>query len=318
MRRCSTTSMLVAGLALSVLAGCDAVPANPADARVDVDAIPDATPGPDARTLCDPTAPFTSIEPLRGMPAGNWYTARLSRDERTLYTAGGALDATQGDLFDATRGGLDDPFGDLAPLPTSSPTGTDSFPSVSDDGELLVFDSQRENGRRLYIADRDNTLADFGTAAPIGRVAGPGAGDSDTDPFLTADDAELWFASNRTGSMGNLDIYVARRDGLSFATPDPVLALNSTESDGLPTLSADRLTIYFQSTRSDTSAAGGYDIWTSTRSTLDDGFPRPRPVTELNTAGTDWPGWLSADKCRLYYSSERPAGQTLFIATRTP
>jgi len=76
--------------------------------------------------------------------------------------------------------------------------------------------------------------------------------------------------------------------------------LNSPSDDYLPTLSADRLTVYLASTRVAPGAKGGFDVWMSHRSTINDGFPTPTLVDELNTAGDDYSSWLSVDNCWMY------------------
>jgi hypothetical protein len=61
---------------------------------------------------------------------------------------------------------------------------------------------------------------------------------------------------------------------------------------------------------------GQFDIWTSHRNVVDDGFPPPTPVDELNTASSDYVGWLSADNCRIYGVSNAEGPNHFFIATR--
>ena len=311
---------LLSTYAAAALAACGSVPNETRDAApdghaADPDAMPDTPTDP---VTCNPGAPFGAPVALAGLSAGNWNTARLSRDELTLYTSGAKSGGTQNDLFRATRASRDAAFDELVPLRTSSMTGSDNFPSVSGDGLTIVFDSERDAGRRLYIAQRTVGAAEFPDAAMIAGVAGPGGGDTDSDPFLTDGGEELWFSSNRQGTLGNIDLYRAVKVGAGFGAPEHVLALSSTESDGIPVLSADRLTIYFQSARGGTGTSGGFDIWTSHRSTSNDGFPPPRPVTELNSAGVDWPGWLSADGCRLYLASSREGDMKLYLAERQP
>ena len=83
-------------------------------------------------------------------------------------------------------------------------------------------------------------------------------------------------------------------------------------------LSADRLTIYFASNRSTAGARGGFDIWTSHRSSVNDGFPAPTSVAELDTADDEYSGWLSSDNCRLYGRRDHAGTIEIFVATRQP
>src|SRR5262249_29629090 len=150
-------------------------------------------------------------------------------------------------------------------------------------------------GQHLYVATRSSTLAEFG---PPGLVAMANAADvmvSDGQPFETADGTELWFTSTRQPTLGLSDIWRAVRTGAAFAPPVMEAALGSAADDLFPVRSAARLTIYFASNRSPAGAKGGYDIWTSHRSSVNDGFPAPTPVAELDTADDEFTGWLSSD-----------------------
>lgn len=94
------------------------------------------------------------------------------------------------------------------------------------------------------------------------------------------------------------------------------LELNTASRDWLPTLSADKLTIYLSSTRS--GGQGSFDIWAAHRTTINDGFSNPVPVAELNSSKTEFVGWLSPDNCRLYLSSDRAGTYDIYVATRHP
>jgi hypothetical protein len=98
-----------------------------------------------------------------------------------------------------------------------------------------------------------------------------------------------------------------------------VAELNSPGDEWVPTVSADRLTVYFSSGRAATGVKGDLDIWASHRNVIDDGFPAPTLVDELNTAGADLASWLSADNCRMYGTSSGGGGTNrIYMATRQP
>jgi hypothetical protein len=99
--------------------------------------------------------------------------------------------------------------------------------------------------------------------------------------------------------------------------PQPVPELNSSSDEWFPTLSNDKLTVYFGSTRIVAGTKGAFDIWTSHRTNVNDSFPPPRLVDELNTAGEDRATWISADNCRMYGTSNGSAtALRLSVATR--
>src|SRR5262249_16944888 len=90
---------------------------------------------------------------------------------------------------------------------------------------------------------------------------------------------ELWFVSNRT--TGNLNLYRAPRSGAGFANPGPVRELNTSSDPNLfPTVSADRLTVYFATMRANTR---GFDIWTSHRRAVAHVLPALRGLPRSDT-----------------------------------
>jgi hypothetical protein len=99
--------------------------------------------------------------------------------------------------------------------------------------------------------------------------------------------------------------------------PSSETALNSRSEDMLPTPSADRLTIYFSSSRV-APGAQSFDIWMSHRDRVDAPFSAPTLVDELNTSGNDYVSWLSADNCRIYGRGNSTGTNEIFMATRNP
>jgi hypothetical protein len=135
-------------------------------------------------------------------------------------------------------------------------------------------------------------------------------------PYLTGDGASLYFASNRSGSYLLYESTVA---GGNFGAPAviPGIAAGGAVIDIAPVMSADRLTLYFASTRLD----GTYKIHVARRTTPSGTFGTPTPVTELNASTSlDVPSWISPDLCRLYmWSSRVPANSDdIYLATRSP
>jgi Tol biopolymer transport system component len=84
----------------------------------------------------------------------------------------------------------------------------DSDPAVSLDERVIVFTSNRAGGQGsndLYYATRADPGQAFGAPAHM-PVVNLGSGDS--DPMLSADGCELYFASTRNG--GDFDLFVSR------------------------------------------------------------------------------------------------------------
>jgi hypothetical protein len=124
----------------------------------------------------------------------------------------------------------------------------------------------------------------------------------------------------RIGALGAglHDIYRAAKAGTSFGPPERVAEVSSPSDDFTPTVSGDGLVIFFASTRPDGGALGSDDIWTASRAQVTDPFSDVHNVSMLNSSDQDFPGWLSADGCRLYMSSTRPGvgSEDIYLATR--
>lgn len=283
------------------------------------DARSDADPAQrDASAACDPTGMFDAPVPLTGFAtAANEGVPRLTGDELELYFNGQFGTATNQDIYRAQRSSLGEPFGPPVAVAPVNTTANEFNPSISSDGLILFFESPRDQGSRLYAATRSSRLGEFDKPFLVANVNSATVSDTDAQPFVTADGQELWFVSNRVGSIGSFDIFRATGNGSSFADPGAGTAVNSTASDFVPALSTDKLTIYFSSLRGP-SGKTDYDIWTAHRSTTRDGFPEPVPVGELNSIGNDFVGWLSPDNCRLYFTSNAAGTHDLYVATRHP
>jgi len=103
----------------------------------------------------------------------------------------------------------------------------------------------------------------------------------------------------------------------AFPSPTLVMSLSSVAGDGTPSLTADRLEIYFKSERA--GGAGGGDIWKATRTSVTSAWSTPVNVGELNTAAEDVGTEVSPDGLTLYFSSSRSGGAgllDLYVATR--
>jgi len=94
----------------------------------------------------------------------------------------------------------------------------------------------------------------------------------------------------------------------AFGTPTnlgPVV--NSPSLDGTPSVTADGLSLFFNSQRS--GGYGHYDIWVSTRQTTDDPWGEPVNLgPTINTSSLDGNTVISPDGLTLYFTSNRPGG----------
>lgn len=274
-------------------------------------AAPDAM--PDAAPRCDPTVPFAAPVPLEGLNTTlDDATARLSPDELTIVFTRRLTTAVY-DLYQATRASRDVAFSSVELLATVNSVNSEVWPSLSPDGLTLVFDSDRGTPGmyRIYAAKRAATTDRFAAAAVIPELMV-----SEVHPYLANAHALYFDSTVRTG-QGMADIWRAEvnPDG-SLATPAAVLGgVNSPGEEIGGTLTDDELRIFFRRT-----IGIEPDIFTASRSTVNDGFGAATAVPGLSVAGVnEVPSWVSADGCNLYFYSDAPAGaglSDLYVARR--
>lgn len=278
------------------------------------DEQPDAG-APDKGPKCDPMGTFDAPVSLIGSNNAPVVggSPRLTADELEMYIALRDPDSIDfyNDIYKLQRNSINQPFGASIALIAVNTGYGESSPSVSSDGLMLFFDFD-DGETHTHMSTRISRSEEFGAPSELPYVNV--SGDNNYFSFVTADGHELWFASSRDGGVGSIDIYRSVSNGPGFTITEDIAVLNSNDVEYSPVLSADRLTIYFSSSRP--GSKGDYDIWTSHRNTTGDEFPIPRLVPELNSSFGDFPGWLSPDNCRLYLNSGLAAG--ISVATRHP
>ena len=139
---------------------------------------------------------------------------------------------------------------------------------------------------------------------------------------LSSDGLEMYVSSyNRPGGYGDWDLHVLRRPSkdADWGPPENLgPAVNSSKEDSLSSMSADGLSLYFNSNR-----AGGYgtfDIHVTTRATRNAPWGPPVNLgpTINGSAGENAP-WVSLDGLELYFVSYRSGGYggaDIYVARR--
>ncbi|MEO6774966.1 MAG: hypothetical protein ABI467_18500 [Kofleriaceae bacterium] len=122
-----------------------------------------------------------------------------------------------------------------------------------------------------------------GELAPPHDAAGPGS-----DAAMARDCTSEWFAPN---------LHFTPRRRLD------VLATTFTERD--PSLSHNELQIWFSSDRGGVGALGGTDVWTATRTTIDDAFGTPVVAVDASSPQDDGKYAISEDELSYAVASNR-------------
>ena len=130
-------------------------------------------------------------------------------------------------------------------------------------------------------------------------------------PFISRDERTFYMASNRTGGLGGIDIWVARRASPDepWGAPENLGApVNSSANDFCPTIDRNDHTLYFVSNRA--GGCGGADIYVTRH--RPDGWDDPDNVgCNVNSAADEaspFPLPEPGTGKVLYFSSVRPGG----------
>jgi hypothetical protein len=317
---------LAALLGLSACVGDSTTPAGDASADVVVDRAGDAIADAavvDAGPPCDVTSawrPPIEVVSLNGGP-NQPLRLVLSADELTAYfsverrnDAGSPQDQA---TFTATRATLQAPFVSIGLVPGINGGPFTGDPSLSRSGLNLYLSTQASGHLDVALASRPNDSAAFIAPNDLLTAKLNQPASDEAVPTISSDELEIFFATNR--EAGEFQIYRATRAnaGSPFEAPTPVTELNSTTEEVSTALSSDGLIIYWSSRRTDGGAKGQRDMWTAKRPSIGAPFGVPKNVAELNTAADDFPSYLSADQCRLYFTSGTYPKWKFYVASRS-
>lgn len=130
--------------------------------------------------------------------------------------------------------------------PINTLDNSEFSPTISADGNTMIFESNRGGRWRLYITQQLKT--DVWSAPQELTVVSNfvSADDFLGGPCLSYDGKTLFFTSNRKGTMGGIDIWYTKRNGTTWDVPKNMgQGVNSAGYDGFPSLSADGKHLYF-------------------------------------------------------------------------
>ncbi len=133
---------------------------------------------------------------------------------------------------------------------------------------------------------------------------------TDSIDCFSSDGLEMYVDSKRLGGQGGFDLCVLRRGSQDedWGPPESLgSAVNSPKDDALASISADGLTLFFNS--SWPGGYGRYDIYMTTRATKNDPWGSPVNLgAKINSSTDDFGPWISAEGLELHYASYRSGG----------
>jgi hypothetical protein len=312
MRR-PTTLRLPLALAALGLCGCQArISGAPADLATDAGRAPTDSAAPSdgpAVVQLGPWSTPSKISVASGAPSEE--DVSLSSNTLELFFAidpTDASDTTGKHLFYSSRATVTGDWSDPVKLPFDSAVASDETPRLSSDDKTLYFASARAGNGNLDIFKAVRSAPgrfDWGKADPV--------------PVSTTTLNEKWFAPCQDGhyimaqSAGN-DPPDLVEGVVGGADPIGVDALNSMASETGAFLTADCLTVYFASTRSNTSR-----LYRAQRNSLTSPWSQPARVTDFAvTGGNQEDPWISPDgKTFAFVSDAAAAGnKDIYLSTR--
>ena len=177
--------------------------------------------------------------------------------------------------------------------------------NISQDGQWLVFTA---NARPEGFGDFDiymSQLTPQGWSKPVNAGGKLNSDQWDSQPCLSPDKKDLYFASRRRGGFGGSDIYVSHmQTNGKWGEPENLgPGINSAEDEQCPFIHADNQTLYF--TSSFWPGYGDEDIF-YVRKGPEGKWSSPvnlgYPINTINREGTLF---VAADGKTAYYASDK-------------
>lgn len=205
------------------------------------------------------------------------------------------------------------PFAQLGPFSSPRPLGVinsfwyDDDPTLTADLLEIIFESYRPGSKGkgdLWVATRADPTDPWDPPTALAALNTPA---EDTTPELSPDGLTLYFASDRL-ETGDLEIYLTTRPhrGAPWSAPELVEELSTPQDDTSATLSADGLFLTMASGVSDDNT---FDLYWSTRSSVDDPWSALTPFVELNSPQNEDSVTFTSDQTLFVLASYRPGGK---------
>ena len=182
--------------------------------------------------------------------------------------------------------------------------------SLSADNRYMFFTICKNDGGDQLNCDLFYTVFQNGAWSEI-KNAGPNINGKDTwesQPSLSSDGRTLYFASNRVGGLGGIDIWKSSKDAKgNWGVPENLgPRINTDGNEKSPFFHSDGQTLYFSSTGH--LGYGGYDIYLSKLS-KDTGWVKPRNIGyPINSERDDLGFFVSTDGKYGYFASDKLKG----------
>jgi hypothetical protein len=196
------------------------------------------------------------------------------------------------------------------PQSINTPTSSQVFPSLSADGNTMVYSTNytMSGGFEARITEKTGPEA-WAEAKPLRGVNRPGL--DQIGSFCLSHDGKLMvFASRRSPSIGKYDIFISEKVNGQWSQPvNPGKPLNSTGFESDPSLSPDGRALYFIRCESmDQLSKTNCAIYVSHRLSAKR-WGTPEKLPENINTGHETAPRMMADHQTLFFASSRSGGK---------
>jgi hypothetical protein len=193
-------------------------------------------------------------------PVADDFSLRLSADGKALYFGSNRMEgAGAADIYVTTREASSGEWRRASNLgPEINTAAFEAFPTPTADGNALYFNRSTtfdSPDSDIWVTTRSSAGAQW---TPPQRLPAPVNGSrAEFSPSISTDGLSLYFASDREGNLGQIDLWVSTRERPTDSWREPTNLGPDINVPGAMTLapfiSADGRTLYFMSARPDLS-----------------------------------------------------------------
>jgi outer membrane protein OmpA-like peptidoglycan-associated protein len=180
-------------------------------------------------------------------------------------------------------------------------------PSISADGKVMVFQSDRSGDYNLYESFKDEMGEWSNPVLLKGNINNHGdSTDLIGGPSLSYDGNFICFFASFKGGLGSEDIYYSEREGENWGIPKNIGApINSIKYEGFPSISSDGKSLYFM--RLNSSTRNKMNCYTLLVSHKDEAgkWKKPYPLPKAINQGCEKFPRIMPDNETLVFSSIR-------------
>ena len=182
-------------------------------------------------------------------------------------------------------------------------------PTISADGNTLIYESDKSGHWRLYISTQVNGV--WSTPKDMDVINNRlQSGDFIGGPCFSYDGNRLYFTSNMKGTVGGMDLWYSEKINDVWQTPKNMgRTVNTAGYDGFPSVSPDNKTLYFMRAGIATSPTGQRCCVLMIAEKRGNYFINPKPLPAPVNSGCEGYPRIMADGKTLIFSSFRTGGK---------